>query len=163
MLDFNSGLWPGKSFPAFPYWRQQDSGPCSVTWIQSLRRGGTERGNRFLKISCGALGVFSAVRAEPSALLLVTQPLHPWPQFAFKTSASFAFPNSVPALRQSPGAESVRIVLWTFDYERRYAENQTRISQPQAGLRHDSLYNHQQLFLCWLGLSLHGRRWREKD
>lgn len=87
-----------------------------MTWIQSLRRGGTERGNKFLKtapteISCGALRVFGAVRAEPSALLLVTQPLHRWPQFAFKTSASFAFPNSMAALRQSPGAESVRIVL----------------------------------------------------
>lgn len=57
--------------------------------------------------------------------------------------------------RQSPGGELMRTVLQTFHYERCHAENQTHLSQPQAGLRHDSLYNHQQLFLCWLGLNLH--------
>lgn len=59
--------------------------------------------------------------------------------------------------------QAVRTVLWTFKHRKHCPENQTRISQPQAGLGHYILYNHQQLFLCWLGLNLHGRKWKEKD
>lgn len=57
------------------------------------------------------LRALGAVRAVLSALPMMTQLLHCWPQFSFKTNASSTFPNSMPALRQSPGAESMRIVL----------------------------------------------------
>lgn len=88
----------------------------------------------------------------------VAQLQHCWHEFGFKANASFAFSIPMPALRQSPGAGSMRAVVCTFNCERCYAENHTHISS----LRHGSSYNHQ-LLLCWLGLNLHGRQWREKD
>lgn len=80
-------------------------------------------------------------------------------------SCTLSKPNSFlhcPALRHSPGAGSEGSFV-NFKYKRHCAKSQTHISQPQAGLGHYTLYNHQQLFLCWLGLNLHGRKWKEKD